>query len=1061
MQFSTLLQLGIDICEALGGDLWTDYNEHDPGVTMLEQLSYAITDLGYRVNYPVPDILAETNIHGQPSDSALFTGDTVLCCDPIAALDFRKLACDRAKQRRLSNFKNLWFNNPATGAGGVHDVLIETWDGNDDPNVVAEIAATLQAHRALGDDLGTVAVLPVFGLQVTATLSISATASPDAVLAAVLYQLQNALVPFVRFNSVDQLMQQGVPPDQIYVGPRLTQGALADDQFVALPTTVSLRGLSTAILSVEGVESVTGLSVNGQQSGSVPIPSNRVARLQPSIFVPQTAWPIKVVRSDKPATIDATRVSALIAQHIAADAVGDSYALQSSQRATYTSLPPGQFKDISQYYSLQRQFPLTYGIGAYGVALRQTLSRVTVAERNIRVSQAKQLKAFLLFFEQILADGFTQLANGPRLLSLDSALDRSYFWQPLVALTPDILRQYPWQRPVNPDLAPPNVVEWKILRSANAPPPVPEDRRYTVQIGAGNSSPQRILRSGEYPSLSDATAAQQQMLDLGQSVSNYQVRSLPNGETHLLLADADGKAIGFGIQRYASRQDAENEARRLALYMHDLANDPALRKKNVVIVVRGTLALELVDNQGQILLSAGDLTRDEQNQRVTQWLQLGVHPDHYQIVPAGRASFRLFLRNRSKQPVGKGAEYFSTIADAEAAIAQLVALFQSLCCDAATQALHILRVPRPPAPEPDDAVLQYAIKVDRLTRQFDPYAQRRNRFLDHLLARFSEAFADDELIAFDPRNGVHREQCERDLIASKIDFLQHYPQAQLAPVGSTYAASLGAGRSRGANYTKAEPEQSGLERRLKLLLGFDSATNNAATAPSAEWAYLAVDAGNTGATVNRSLESGGSFVFASNDPAIFQALLRDGTAAENYSIAEGRSSGTVSVMFAWSDGSAPAEVFRAPTKAAAQQAIDALCVHLRALSEDSAGIHAYEELYVVEHVLLRPSQPTATAGIPPADFYDYRISAVLPSWAARFQHPGFRDLAEQLLAENCPAHLLAECHWLDRPAMAKFKQLYRQWRALKHTVPADLGKLDQTALALAKFLFDLETGVPA
>ena len=45
--------------ERLTGDAWTDFNAHDPGITILEQLCYALTDLGYRAGFSVPDLLAE------------------------------------------------------------------------------------------------------------------------------------------------------------------------------------------------------------------------------------------------------------------------------------------------------------------------------------------------------------------------------------------------------------------------------------------------------------------------------------------------------------------------------------------------------------------------------------------------------------------------------------------------------------------------------------------------------------------------------------------------------------------------------------------------------------------------------------------------------------------------------------------------------------------------------------------------------------------------------------------------------------------------------------------
>ena len=46
--FAALRTEGIRLLQELCGRSWTDYNLHDPGVTILEQLCYALTDLMYR-----------------------------------------------------------------------------------------------------------------------------------------------------------------------------------------------------------------------------------------------------------------------------------------------------------------------------------------------------------------------------------------------------------------------------------------------------------------------------------------------------------------------------------------------------------------------------------------------------------------------------------------------------------------------------------------------------------------------------------------------------------------------------------------------------------------------------------------------------------------------------------------------------------------------------------------------------------------------------------------------------------------------------------------------------
>jgi hypothetical protein len=59
---AALYATGLKHVQEIAGRIWTDYNVHDPGVTTLELLCYALTDLSYRAAFPVQDLLAsETN----------------------------------------------------------------------------------------------------------------------------------------------------------------------------------------------------------------------------------------------------------------------------------------------------------------------------------------------------------------------------------------------------------------------------------------------------------------------------------------------------------------------------------------------------------------------------------------------------------------------------------------------------------------------------------------------------------------------------------------------------------------------------------------------------------------------------------------------------------------------------------------------------------------------------------------------------------------------------------------------------------------------------------------
>ncbi|NJM79646.1 MAG: hypothetical protein HC854_08610, partial [Flavobacterium sp.] len=60
----------------------------------------------------------------------------------------------------------------------------------------------------------------------------------------------------------------------------------------------------------------------------------------------------------------------------------------------------GEYFDFNEYYSIQDEFPRNYGLGKNAISEKETL---------LRKSQAKQLKGYLYFYEQILADFFSQL----------------------------------------------------------------------------------------------------------------------------------------------------------------------------------------------------------------------------------------------------------------------------------------------------------------------------------------------------------------------------------------------------------------------------------------------------------------------------------------------------------------------------------------------------------------------------------------------------------------------------------------------------------------------------
>lgn len=74
MNFAELKREGIENIQKLSGKIWTDYNSHDPGVTILENLCFALTELGFKTNFSIEDIFFHKNGQGQDFMKTFFSG---------------------------------------------------------------------------------------------------------------------------------------------------------------------------------------------------------------------------------------------------------------------------------------------------------------------------------------------------------------------------------------------------------------------------------------------------------------------------------------------------------------------------------------------------------------------------------------------------------------------------------------------------------------------------------------------------------------------------------------------------------------------------------------------------------------------------------------------------------------------------------------------------------------------------------------------------------------------------------------------------------------------------
>src|SRR5690606_244295 len=94
LDFASLRGDAIAAVQELAGNLWTDYNAHDPGVTIIEQLCYGLTELAYQMHAPMVDQLADAQGRIDLDAYSLFAPQRILTTRPVTPQDYAKALLD-------------------------------------------------------------------------------------------------------------------------------------------------------------------------------------------------------------------------------------------------------------------------------------------------------------------------------------------------------------------------------------------------------------------------------------------------------------------------------------------------------------------------------------------------------------------------------------------------------------------------------------------------------------------------------------------------------------------------------------------------------------------------------------------------------------------------------------------------------------------------------------------------------------------------------------------------------------------------------------------------------
>ena len=433
LDFAALRNQAITSAQALAGKIWTDYNLHDPGVTILEQICFGLTELAYQTAMPVADLLANEKGQINYRELALLKPHEALPSSAVTPRDYCKLLIDQVPElERIEFIPRL---KEATGYSGCYDVNIKILEPLTGAALTTEQIEAIKnkvrniyaQHRNLCEDIGELSLVASSSCLLCGHIETDASRNPAEIYADVLFQAARKISSNITLKRYEEIVSQGQDLADIFSGPLTQHGVIESASFSTANTTKALEELTGVIAAIPGVKNVHKLhlcNAQGEKLSAEDLLQNSFHLRFPELKDPALSIDFNVGNLSAEVI---TKSNLKAHAKFLSDSLRHLQKLEFEYRAFRTNtanasnfylLPEAQPRQELAYYSFQHHFPNVYGINERGLSAQADPSRK---------AQAQQLKAFLYPIDQLMANFLQLLQNLQQLFSLNHKHEYSYF----------------------------------------------------------------------------------------------------------------------------------------------------------------------------------------------------------------------------------------------------------------------------------------------------------------------------------------------------------------------------------------------------------------------------------------------------------------------------------------------------------------------------------------------------------------------------------------------------------------------------------------------------------
>lgn len=368
--FDTLQASSLEYVQQLSGKVWTDFNLHDPGVTTLGILNYALTELDYRLRFPMTDYLTAPDGTVDTDKLGLFSPEKIFATNPVTLNDYRSLflkTFDLIDDIQISPYEP---GENSSDCYGCYDLQVELSPLPDEqvqtgstPLVEKQIVRLYHSHRNLCENLHNISFIKRNKLILTGDIETDGSIKPEKLLVIIYLEALKLFVSGTRYS------ENNLPVYSLYKNLKNLEGI------------TTIRSLK--FTGAEKEETFYTLALSATDDLKIRLFRNG-----------------NEIKTDLAAVL--RKIHARINQKQAArhkkENIPEHVILKGKHR-------------IMPHYSIQHDFPACYTVGLKGIS---------PGEKAKRKVQHLQFKAYLLLFDLLFIKGLKELGDLPRWMALNT-----------------------------------------------------------------------------------------------------------------------------------------------------------------------------------------------------------------------------------------------------------------------------------------------------------------------------------------------------------------------------------------------------------------------------------------------------------------------------------------------------------------------------------------------------------------------------------------------------------------------------------------------------------------